>query len=104
MVAFLELLLSEERVFGREEIKRGLFAKGLGTDIGQAGRFLSNLSLILTKESNRHLRQVVEFQTGGEHGEMKDNYRILTQYRMLVRDAVQEWQGREEKNAAIEHT
>src|SRR5262249_41310401 len=43
LVAFLELLLSEDRVFEREEVKSALLAKGIGADIGQAGRFLSNL-------------------------------------------------------------
>jgi hypothetical protein len=104
LVAFLELLLSEDRVFGREEIKRGLFAGGVGSDVGQAGRFLSNLSQFLTKKSNPHLRQVVEFHTGGEHGEMKDNYHIPAQYRQLVADVVHEWQARQgKKNAAPEH-
>jgi hypothetical protein len=95
LVALLELLLSEDRVFGREEIKRALFAKGVGSDVGQAGRFLSNLSQFLTKKSNPHLRQVVEFQTGGEHGETKDNYRILPQYREVVASVVHEWKARQ---------
>jgi hypothetical protein len=104
LVALLELLLSEDRVFGREEIKRALFAKGVGSDVGQAGRFLSNISQFLTKKSNPHLRQVVDFQSGGEHGEMKDNYHILPQYRQVVANVVHEWRGRKEKgNAGAEH-
>lgn len=90
-VCLLEILLSEDKVFGREEVKQKLFAKGIGSDIGQTGRYLSNLSQFLTKKSNPHLRQVVEFDTGGEHGEMKDNYHIRPEYRALVQKLVGEW-------------
>ena len=34
-----------------EEVKQKLFAKGVGSDIGQTGRYLSNLSQFLTKKS-----------------------------------------------------
>jgi Endonuclease NucS len=104
LVAFLGLLLSEDRVFGREEIKQGLFAKGIGSDVGQTGRFLSNLSQFLTKESNPHLRQIVEFQTGGEHGETKDNYRIQPQYRQLVANVIHEGQALQVGNVVPDHT
>jgi len=90
-VRFLEILLSEDRVFGREEVKQALPGKGVGSDTGQAGRYLSNISQFLTKESNPHLRQVIEFETGGGLGEMKDNYRVVPEYRELLHRLVEEW-------------
>jgi len=62
VVAFLEIITSEERHFEREEIKSMLFEKGIGKDIGQSGRYLSNISQFLTKKSNPHLRQVIDFE------------------------------------------
>jgi len=85
VIAFLEIISSEERVFKREEVKSELFKKGIGEDIGQSGRFLSNISQFLTKKSNPHLRQVIDFETGGYHGETKDNYRVIPQYRELLK-------------------
>jgi hypothetical protein len=90
-VRLLEILLSEDKVFGREEVKQKLFEKSVGTDIGQTGRYLSNLSQFLTKKSNPHLRQVIEFVTGGEHGQMKDNYRVVSKYRALLQSLVDKW-------------
>jgi len=85
VIAFLGIISSEERMFRREEVKSKLFEKGIGLDIGQSGRYLSNISQFLTKKSNPHLRQVIEFETGGSHGETKDNYRVLSQYRELLK-------------------
>jgi hypothetical protein len=90
-ICFLEILLSEDRAFGRNEVRQKLFEKGIGSDIGQSGRYLSNLSQFLTKKSNPHLRQMIEFDSGGEHGEVKDNYRILPQYRDLIHTSILEW-------------
>jgi len=75
----------------REAVKRELFSKGVGSDIGQAGRYLSNISQFLTKKSNPHLRQVIEFDTGGGLGETKDNYHVVPEYRELLRRLVDEW-------------
>lgn len=91
LVRFFEILLSEDRAFNREEVKRKLFERGVGLDIGQAGRYLSNISQFLTKKSNLHLRQVIEFETGGVLGEMKDNYRVIPEYRELLSRLVEEW-------------
>lgn len=88
VLAFFEILLSEDREFDREEIKQKLFNKGIGENIGHAGRLLSNVSQFLTKKSNPHLRQVVQFESGGENGETKNNYRLLSQYRNLVYEVV----------------
>jgi hypothetical protein len=88
VLAFFEILLSEDRTFDREEIKAALFEKGIGENIGHTGRLLSNISQFLTKKSNPHLRQVVEFESGGEHGETKNNYKVSTEYRPLVSDVI----------------
>ena len=88
--AFLELIIREDRPFNREEVKEGLYESGVGRDIGHAGRYLSNISQFLTKKSNPHLRQAVEFETGGANGEIKDNYHVVSQYRDLVQQALQE--------------
>lgn len=88
--AFLEIIIQEDRDYDREEVKQGLFEAGIGKDIGQAGRYLSNISQFLTKKSNPHLRQVIEFVTGGAHGETKNAYHVLPQYGELVREALRE--------------
>lgn len=88
LIAFFEILLSEDRPFDREEIKERLLEKGIGTDIGQTGRYLSNVSQFFTKKSTPHLRQLVTFETGGAHGETKDNYYLIQEYRLLVEDII----------------
>lgn len=90
LVCFLEILLSEDRTFGREELISRLFEGGVGSSEGQAGRYLSNLSQFLTKKSNPHLRQVIAFTGGGWAGAPKDDYRILPEYRGLVQDLLDE--------------
>jgi len=90
MIAFLEVITEEDRAYKREEIKTGLAEAGIGRDVGQAGRYLSNISQFLTKKSNPHLRQVIEFDSGGTHGETKDNYRVLPEYRDLLKTALEE--------------
>jgi hypothetical protein len=84
-IAFLEIVSSEDRTFNREEVKTKLFEKGVGDDIGQTGRYLSNISQFLTKRSNPHLRQV---ESGGSEGQIKDKYRIIPKYRNLVRSVL----------------
>lgn len=86
--AFFNLLLSENRVFEREEIKLKLYASGIGENIGHTGRLLSNISQFLTKKSNPHLRQVVNFSSGGTHGETKNNYSLVDDYRIIVKEAI----------------
>lgn len=90
LVRFLETLLSDDRVFGREEVKQKLFQKGVGSDPSETGRYLSNLSQFLTKKSNPHLRQIIGFTSAGPAGETKDNYRIIPEYRELVQRLVAE--------------
>ncbi len=91
--AFFRILLSENRSFNREEIKTKLHEEGIGDNIGHAGRLLSNISQFLTKKSNPHLRQVVNFQSGGAHGETKNHYKISEEYRTLVTEALEEVEG-----------
>lgn len=88
--ALLDVLLSADRAFGRDEVKKALFEQGIGEDIGHAGRFLSNLSQYLTKKLNTHLRQVITFQGGSHEGEIKDQYQIVPRYRKLVGDVLRE--------------
>ena len=98
VIAFLEIISSEERIFTREEVSSKLFEKGIGVDIGQTGRYLSNISQFLTKKSNPHLRQVIEFETGGNHGETKDNYRVLPQYRELLKLVLKKVKSKVDEN------
>ncbi|MDQ7788459.1 MAG: hypothetical protein RDU41_00210, partial [Clostridia bacterium] len=87
---FLELISQEDRIYNRDEVKQGLYEAGVGSDIGQSGRYLSNISQFLTKKSNPHLRQAIEFETGGTHGETKDNYHVISEYRDLIQQALEE--------------
>ena len=88
--AFLEIISQHDRPYDREEVRQGLYEAGVGKDIGQAGRYLSNISQFLTKKLNAHLRQAIEFETGGDHGEIKNNYHIVSEYRDIVIKALQE--------------
>ena len=84
VIAFLEIIASAERSFKREEIRSRLFEKGIGANIGQSGTYLSNISQFLTKRSNPHLRQVIDFDSGGTHGETKENYKVIPEYRQIL--------------------
>jgi len=84
LIAFLEIISSENRIFKRDEVKLQLFEKGIGQDIGQTGRYLSNISQFLTKKSNPHLRQIVAFKVGSSAGETKDDYIVRPDYRELL--------------------
>jgi hypothetical protein len=98
LIAFLETITSEDRIFKRDEVRSKVFEKGIGVDIGQAGRYLSNISQFLTKKSNPHLRQVIEFETGGSHGEIKGNYRVLPQYRELLKAVLDKVESEAERS------
>lgn len=90
LVAFIEILLSEERAFRREEIKVNLLARGIGVDLGQSGRYLSGVSQFLTKIANSHLRQVIGFATEGGLGQVKDQYQVNPDYREFLRSLIDE--------------
>ena len=102
--AFLEIISQEDRCYDREEVKQGLYEAGIGNDIGQAGRYLSNISQFLTKKSNPHLRQAIEFETGGGLGETKNNYHIVSKYHRLVLEALQETAPKTDKELETNKT
>ncbi len=90
VIAFLEIILEQNKKYDREELKVSLQAKGIGIDVGQAGRYLSNISQFLTKKSNPHFRQIIEFESGGSTGEVKNNYIVLSKYRDLLNEVLKE--------------
>lgn len=91
LIAFFEILNSNDRFFDRNEIKEKFYNDyDFGNNIGHAGRLLSNVSQFITKRSNDHLRQVIEFDMPeGTEGETKDNYKIITKYRQLVNEVLE---------------
>jgi len=90
VIEFLKIILTENRKFQREELKEKLFEKNIGSDIGQTGRYLSNISQFLTKKSNPHFRQIISFETGGSTGEVKNNYYVIENYRDLLKKVLEE--------------
>lgn len=83
LIKFFEVLLSEDRSFSRAELKKALFQNQVGADVGQAGRYLSNISQFLTKKRNDHLRQLFSFE-GDRRGARKENYYVRQEYRPLL--------------------
>lgn len=90
VIEFLKIILIENRKYDREELKEKLFEKNIGSDVGQAGRYLSNISQFLTKKSNPHFRQIISFETGGSTGEVKNNYYVIENYRELLKTVLKE--------------
>ncbi len=90
VIEFLKIILTENKKFDREELKEKLFERNIGSDVGQAGRYLSNISQFLTKKSNPHFRQIISFETGGSTGEVKNNYYVLENYRELLKSVLDE--------------
>lgn len=90
-VKLLEILLSEDRVFSRSEVLQKLFEMEVGSDIGQTGRYLSGLSQFLTKKKNSHLRQVIEYTSTHGPGSLKDNYKIVSKYRDMIKSLIEQW-------------
>lgn len=91
LIVFIKILLSEDKNFNRGEIKEKLFGSGVGKNIGQTGRYLSNISQFLTKKSTPHLRQIIDFTLPkGREGEVKDNYKINPKYKELVEEVLNE--------------
>ena len=91
LLAFLDVLLTENRVFNRDEIKDSLFQKGIGEHIGQTGRYMSNISQFLTNPANSHLRQVIEFESENQFaGAQKDTFLIIEEYRDVVKEVLDE--------------
>ena len=92
LVAFFEILDSEDEFFDRNEIKKRFFNDyEFGNNVGHAGTLLSNVSQFITKKGNDHLRQVIEFEMPfGNEGEIKDNYKIVSKYRRLVKEVLED--------------
>lgn len=91
LILFFETLLSMDKKFNRDEIKKTLFAKqGFAESIGKAGSYLSGISQFLTKNSNSHLRQVIEFDSGEHGGATKNNYQIIPDYKKLLTEVLEE--------------
>jgi len=90
IIAFLDIIIQEHRTYDREEVKEKLFEYGIGDDIGQTGRYLSNISQFLTKKSNPHFRQIIDFETGGSTGEVKNNYIVINDYRELLEEVLED--------------
>lgn len=89
LIVFLKTLLSEGRSFTQEELRANLYDNGIGNDLGQAGRYLSNISQFVTNPNNAHLRAIIAYDLEHDRpGARKDNYRIRDEYRDLVRDAL----------------
>lgn len=91
LAAFLDILLSADRTFDREELKKALVERGIGGDAGQAGHFMSNLSQFLTKKANPHLRQIITFEGGSRAGQIKDQFRVVNEYRSLTEKVLKNW-------------
>ncbi len=91
LVSLLEVLLSKNRVFEREEVKQKLFERGIGSDIGRTGAYMSGISSFLTKQANPHLRQIMDFASDGGSGARKNSYLIQPKYRELIATLIDEW-------------
>ena len=90
LIEFFGIIVEEDRAYDREEVKQKLHEAGIGKDVSQAGRYLSNISQFLTNKRNPHLRQIVEFQSSGTIGASKNDYHVLTRYRGLVEEVLEE--------------
>ena len=71
-------------VLMRDDLRDQMFEAGVGDNIGQTGRFMSNISQLLTKTGNEHLRQLIQFDADVRVGAKKDGYTIPSQYRSLI--------------------
>lgn len=89
LIAFIKLLLTENREFDREEIKEHFHYKlGLGETVSRAGTYLSNISQCLTRKDSGHLRQIIGFYLEPSIGAEKNNYYIRDGYHDLVKDVL----------------
>lgn len=89
LIDFLEILLSEDRMFRRVDILP-ILSKKLGSDERQTGVFFAGISYFLTSRRNSHLRQLIYFEIPGR-GQSKDNYKIRKpEYRDLIKSVIDE--------------
>jgi hypothetical protein len=112
-IVFLEILLSENIKFDREEIKYELFRRGTGADVGKSGQILSNISQFITKFDNDHIRQVISYDiepnrySDGTHsdvGATKNNYQIIDKYRNLVQEVIDNISSNEVENQPVSNS
>lgn len=91
-IVFLKILLSENREFNREEIKKIFFDEyGIGDNVQHAGRLLSNISQAITKKSNDFLRQLIKFgRDSNRVGAHKHSYCIDLKYNYLIQKVINE--------------
>jgi len=96
IIVFLQLLLTQNKKFTRDEIKEEFVNKGITTELGQAGRLLSHVSQFMTKKSTPHFRQILHFEGGGgTSGQRKNHYIVLEQYRNLLQEVLKEIQQKD---------
>jgi len=88
VIVFLQILLEAKNEVERDTIKKELCKRGIGDNEGHAGRLLSNISSFLTKKSNPHLRQIIEFESGGGQGDVKNKYKLIDNYRGLITEVL----------------
>ncbi len=88
LICFLKLLLTEDRTFGREEIKKKFQDEKISKSERQSGTHLSNISQFITGPSNSYLQQIVDFENVGWN--TKDNFSINSEYRDLVTSVLDE--------------
>lgn len=91
-IVFLDILLSENREFSREEIKELFFNEyEIGNNVQHAGRLLSNVSQAITRINNDFLRQIITFGRDYDvSGAYKRSYYIPEEYRPLIKEIINE--------------
>ena len=87
-IVMLKILLKQDKPIMRDDLRDQMFEAGVGDNIGQTGRFMSNISQLLTKFGSEHLRQLVQFDADVRVGAKKDGYTIPAQYSSLIKDVL----------------
>lgn len=95
LIAFLEIL-SDGEEHGREQVLLTLKDDkrfGSNGDVGQTGRYLSNISQFITKPNSGHLRQLIDFSGESDVvqvGTRKTNYKVRSEYKELLNEVLSE--------------
>ena len=84
LIVMLKILLKQDQPMMRDELRNKMYEAGVGDSIGQAGSFMSNISQLLTRVGNEHLRQLIQFDADVRVGAKKDGYIIPPQYHSLI--------------------
>ena len=77
----------EDRTLSRDELIQEMREKGILPN-ERSGTYFSNISQFLTKRTNGHLRQLVEFSSSGGSGAKKDEYKMRPEWRVAYKEAV----------------